>query len=186
MSTLPANASVSVAMVAESMPRLCAASEKVWSTVALSVMRTGAGGSTGAGAALCRSETGGTSSRTVEEDERACSSELQITTEQIEPTAQARKTRPALPGKAVAGEKGIGGKLDGRPNAASPGTKRRGLDRGRRETLARYSICRENRRIVGENEAKRQADMKSGAMGSATMRGTFRSAETKRTFLNET
>ncbi|WP_310006143.1 hypothetical protein [Caballeronia sp. LZ043] len=39
---------------------------------------------------------------------------MQITTEQIEPTAQMKKTRPALPGKAVAGEKGIGGKGDGR------------------------------------------------------------------------
>ncbi|MDR5781988.1 hypothetical protein QCE63_21555 [Caballeronia sp. LZ065] len=126
------------------------------------------------------------SSRTEEEDGRACSSELQITTEQIEPTAQAKKTRPALPGKAVAGKKGIGGKLDGRPNTASPGTKRRGLDRGRRRTLARYSICRENKRIVGENGAKQQADMNCEAMSSAAVRSTFRWAETKRHSLNET
>jgi hypothetical protein len=88
--------------------------------------------------------------------------ELQISTVHTEPAAQAKNSLPALPGKAVVGKKGIGGRRSERcAGVARNRPESEGAARGPRaeKKAARYSICREKRRIVGEIDAKRRAGM---------------------------
>jgi hypothetical protein len=84
--------------------------------------------------------------------------ELQMTTEQTEPTAQAKNSLPALPGKAVVGEKGIGGKRSKRGA---------GVARIVRDQKARR-VGRERR---GSSRVTRSAAKMGGSSGKSMRNG---------------